>query len=81
MADIPHVSVRGRIKASEQNALIDRVNENTHAIENLSVPGGDLEAVQDMIDESVDLHVNDTAPHPVYDNIPSLVILFENGLA
>lgn len=25
-------------------------------------------------------HINDTTPHPAYDDIPSLVLLFENGL-
>lgn len=25
-------------------------------------------------------HVDDTTPHPAYDDMPSLVLLFENGL-
>ena len=25
-------------------------------------------------------HINDPTPHPAYDDIPSLVLLFENGL-
>lgn len=28
----------------------------------------------------VQTHVNNTAPHPVYDDLPSLILLFENGL-
>lgn len=25
-------------------------------------------------------HINDVTPHPVYDDLPSLTLLFENGL-
>lgn len=25
-------------------------------------------------------HIDDTTPHPAYDDLPSLVLLFENGL-
>jgi len=80
MADIPHVAVGQIVKAADQNALIDRVNENTAAIENLSVPGGDLEAVEELIEEAVDNHVNDSEPHPAYDDMPTLRLIFENGL-
>lgn len=28
----------------------------------------------------LDEHINDLEPHPTYDDIPSLTLLFENGL-
>jgi hypothetical protein len=37
-------------------------------------------AIQEMIDTTVQEHVLDPAPHPAYDTIPSLRLLFENGL-
>lgn len=41
----------------------------------------DLAVVQNMIDASVSSHINDPEPHPAYDvDMPSLVLLFENGL-
>jgi len=40
----------------------------------------DLEAIQELIDDSVTVHVLDPDPHPAYDDGPSLVLLFENGL-
>lgn len=77
---IPHVVIDTKIRAPEQNALIDRVNLHTEQIENLSVPGGDLTVVQGLIDGSLDAHIQDEAPHPAYEDLPSLTILFENGL-
>lgn len=77
---IPHVTPGQVVRANEQNALIDQVNQNTQDIADLSVPGGDLEAVQELIDESVGAHVNDATPHPAYDDLPSLTLIFENGL-
>lgn len=41
----------------------------------------DLTTVQEMIDETVEVHVNEPEPHPAYDDLPSLVLLFENGIA
>jgi len=31
-------------------------------------------------DGAVALHIADTTPHPAYDDLPSMVLLFENGL-
>lgn len=46
-----------------------------------SVVGGiSPEAAQELIDTNIDVHVNDTTPHPAYDDTPSLVLLFNNGL-
>jgi hypothetical protein len=36
--------------------------------------------IQEMIDESVDTHVNAPLPHPAYDDLPSMKLIFENGL-
>jgi hypothetical protein len=46
----------------------------------LELASGDPAAVQTQIDESISAHVNAVAPHPVYDDLPSLTLLFENGL-
>lgn len=77
---IPHVE-RGRmIAADHQNDLIDQVNENTSDIALLLISAGDDEHIQELIDTSVSAHVNDATPHPFYDDVPSLSLLFENGL-
>lgn len=31
-------------------------------------------------DAAMSAHVSDTTPHPTYDDLPSLTIIFENGL-
>ena len=37
--------------------------------------------VDDIDDAMMEAHINDPTPHPAYDtNMPSLKILFENGL-
>lgn len=40
----------------------------------------DLTTVQNMIDTSVTTHINSPAPHPAYDDIQDLTLVFENGL-
>ena len=43
--------------------------------------GGDLDAVQDLIDTSVATHVQATEPHPAYDtDAPTFSLIFQNGL-
>lgn len=32
-----------------------------------------------VIQEAIDVHVNSTTPHPVYDDGPSFVLLYENA--
>jgi hypothetical protein len=48
----------------------------------VTVPSGGLDqaAVQDWIDDSITAHILDPTPHPAYDDGPSLLLLFENGL-
>lgn len=36
---------------------------------------------QDDLDQAIADHVVDPEPHPAYDDIPSLTLLFENGIA
>lgn len=45
-----------------------------------ALSGGGLDAVQELIDDTVAVHVDAAEPHPVYDDLPSLQLLFENGL-
>ena len=82
MADIPHVQRGTTIASNHQNALIDQLNANTAAISDLEVGGGGLPPadIQAMIDTSVNAHVADLTPHPAYDDIQSLQLVFENGL-
>lgn len=45
--------------------------------------GGDIsEVVSDLeaLADQLALHIVDSTPHPAYDDIPSLTLLFENGL-
>lgn len=44
-------------------------------------PGGiGTGEAQTLIDDSVTAHVLTPEPHPAYDDLPSLLLLFENGL-
>lgn len=40
---------------------------------------GDL-VTPEYVADAIAFHVADTTPHPVYDDGPSLVLIFENGL-
>ena len=40
----------------------------------------DLTVVETMIEGAVQVHVVTPEPHPAYDDLPSLRLLFENGL-
>lgn len=37
-------------------------------------------AVNMATQAELDTHINDPTPHPVYDDLPSLTLLFQNGL-
>mgnify|MGYP001074090410 CR=1 FL=1 len=80
MPEVPHVSPGQIIRASHQNVLIDQVNQNTQDIEDLKVAVGDPEAVEELVEGLIDVHVNDATPHPAYDDLPSFTLIFENGL-
>ena len=43
-------------------------------------PAGDVESVTDLIEDAVTVHVEASEPHPAYDDLPSLSLLFDNGL-
>jgi hypothetical protein len=43
-------------------------------------PPADLAEVQQRIDDALITHVIDPEPHPAYDDMPSLTLLFENRL-
>ena len=50
-------------------------------IGNLKGPKGDKGDPGDVDNALLTLHVEATEPHPAYDNdIPSLALIFENGL-
>jgi hypothetical protein len=40
----------------------------------------DLDYTDQHMLDSLDEHVNSETPHPAYDDMPSLELLFENGL-
>jgi hypothetical protein len=40
----------------------------------------DLTVVEDMIDTAVTTHVQAPEPHPAYDDLQDLRLIFENGL-
>jgi len=81
MAVIPHVPRKGIIRASHQNQLIDQVNQNTEDIANLQAGGLPAEEVEELISEAIQEHADAPTPHKAYDlDMPSLTVLFENGL-
>lgn len=41
-------------------------------------PPGDTNLL--VIEQYIDAHKNELSPHSVYDDIPSLTLLFENGI-
>lgn len=43
-------------------------------------PPADLSDVQQRVDDAMTVHVIDPEPHPAYDDMPSLTLLFENRL-
>jgi hypothetical protein len=48
----------------------------------VTVPSGGFSqaAVQGMVDDALVGHTADATPHSAYDDLPSLTLLFENGL-
>ena len=42
-------------------------------------PGGEIITGDAAIDEVMASHINDPTPHPVYDDGPSLVLLYQNA--
>ena len=49
------------------------------ALADTIITGSEL-ARESYVDDSIDTHVNTGEPHPSYDDMPSLTLLFENGL-
>lgn len=45
----------------------------------LEKPDTDVITGDVVIDEVMAAHINDTSPHPVYDDGPSLVLLYQNA--
>lgn len=45
-----------------------------------AVAGGTPDAIQELVDDAVAAHRQHPTPHPVYDDLPSLSLLFENEL-
>lgn len=43
--------------------------------------GGDVSGVQTLIDTTLAMHRDSPTPHPAYDSMRSLTLLFENRLA
>lgn len=58
----------------------DTLQEHNDRLIILESGGQSPVGIQAMIDDTIGVHVNDTTPHPAYDDMPSLVLLFENGL-
>lgn len=40
----------------------------------------DLDYTDKYATDAIDVHVNSETPHPAYDDMPSLELIFENGL-
>ena len=39
-----------------------------------------VEVIQEMIDDTVEVHVQAPEPHPAYDDMLDLTLIFENGI-
>jgi hypothetical protein len=75
------VYVPGHSSSGADPALAALVHELDGRVTVLEAGAGDPDAVQTLVDASLTVHVQALTPHPAYDtDIPSLSILFENGL-
>lgn len=73
---IPQVPSLGpRVTALEESDA-----EQDARLDALEVASGDPDAVQELIDDSIGVHVAAAEPHPSYDDMPRLTLLFQNGL-
>jgi hypothetical protein len=81
---LPDVPSTGVELTSEQiaaiQAIMDSDPRNKVRLVEL-VNGGWQPLPETPFEEALFAHINDATPHPAYDDIPSLVLLFENGLA
>jgi len=50
------------------------------ALQQLQLDGVDPEALRPVVADIVDEHVESAAPHPIYDEMPDLTLIFENNL-
>lgn len=46
----------------------------------IALSGGEGSVSYTRLAEAIDTHVTEPTPHPAYDNIPSLKLIFQNGL-
>lgn len=43
-------------------------------------PAGEAGAIDTVARDAISLHVIDPTPHPVYDDMPDLILIYENGI-
>lgn len=70
----------GVIAASPPNGGWVQVIVGPRGPEGPEGPGVDEAGVQAIADVAVATHVADATPHPAYDDLPSLTLIFENAL-
>lgn len=61
---------------------VEMITVDITAVEVITIDTGSVGASSpsDPPGDDLTTHVQDTTPHPAYDDLPSLVLLFENGL-
>jgi hypothetical protein len=65
----------------ETPAVVQVVQEPVTVVEVATIFTGANGGVTDAdLAAAITDHVNDTSPHPVYDDMPSTTLIFENGL-
>jgi hypothetical protein len=67
-------------KAAVSGDYNDLKNRPTFSVDGAVVVGASEDSVDTAIATAMQTHVQAPLPHPVYDDMPALTLLFENGL-
>lgn len=81
---LPDVPSTGVMLTTEQLTAIQAIldSDPRNKVRLVELVDGDPQPLPETpFEEILFAHINDSTPHPAYDDIPSLVLLFENGLA
>jgi hypothetical protein len=75
------LDVTGKIRIELLPPLVDIFGEVfLRKDEYIAGEGANPAIIEEVVQVVVDRHVNNVNPHPAYDDMPSLRLLFENGL-
>lgn len=63
-----------------EDSLVEVITESSTIVEVSTAQPGPQGPKGENGDIALDAHVNDETPHPTYDDIVDLTLLFENGI-